>query len=113
MAPSKVRRQTLSQLGRTFRAMMTPQWDLALEGRSDEEVTEAARSLLAVQRARLRLANAELADIRDGLQANEAALLKGAAELDGALADLRDVRRVLEATAAVLRAVGRVVDVVV
>jgi hypothetical protein len=113
MAPSTLRKKTVSELRKAFAAMMTPQWDLALEGRSDEEVTEAARALLAVQRARLRLGNARLADIRDGLVANETALKAGIEFLDEALGDLRDVQRVLEATAALLSAVGRIVDIVV
>jgi hypothetical protein len=113
MAPSTLRKKTLSELRKAFVAMMTPEWDLALDGKPDEEVTEAARALLAVQRARLRLGNARLADIRDGLKANEAALWAGVELLDEALQDLQDVARVLEATAALLTAVGRIVDIVI
>ncbi len=50
MAPSELRRQTLSQLRKTFLAMMSPRWDRALEGKSEAQLTEAARTLLAVQR---------------------------------------------------------------
>jgi hypothetical protein len=113
MAPSALRKKTLSGLRKAFTAMMTPEWDLALEGSSDEELTEAARSLLAVQRARLRLGNARLADIRDRLKADETALRAGIEFLDEALEDLQDVERVLEATASLLAAVGRIVDIVV
>jgi len=113
MAPSALRKKTLSELRKAFAAMMTPQWDLALEGKSDAEVTEAARALLAVQRARLRLGNAALADIRDRLKADETALQTGIEFLDEALEDLRDVERVLEATALLLGVVGRIVDIVV
>ena len=113
MAPSTLRKKTLSELRKTFAAMMTPEWDLALDGKSDEEVTEAARTLLAVQRARLRLGNARLAEIRDGLVENETALRAGIEFVDQALEDLQDVGRVLEATAALLAAVGRIVDIVV
>ena len=113
MAPSTLRKKTLSELRKTFAAMMTPEWDLALDGKSDEEVTEAARTLLAVQRARLRLGNARLAEIRDGLMENETALRAGIEFVDEALEDLQDVGRVLEATAALLAAVGRIVDIVV
>ena len=66
--------------------------------RGDEELTEAARALLAVQRARLRLGNAKLAEIRDQLQEDEAALAEGIESLDEALEALRDVERVLAAT---------------
>jgi hypothetical protein len=113
MAPSTLRKKTLSELRKTFTAMMTPEWDLALEGKSEAEITEAARTLLAVQRARLRLGNASLADIRDDLVENETALQAGIEFVDEALEDLQDVERVLEATAALLAAVGRIVDIVV
>ncbi len=113
MAPWKVRRQTISQLRKAFKAMMSPEWDLALEGKSPQELTEAARALLAIQRARLRLGNAQLAEIRDALQANEQGLLGGMNELDAALAELNDVKRVIQATSALLATVGRVVDIVV
>ncbi|MHC4080555.1 MAG: hypothetical protein ACYS15_00010 [Planctomycetota bacterium] len=113
MAPSTLRKKTLSELRKTFAAMMTPEWDLALEGKSEAEITEAARTLLAVQRARLRLGNAKLAEIRDGLVEHETALQAGIEFVDEALEDLQDVERVLEATAALLAAVGRIVDIVV
>ena len=113
MSPSALRDKTLSELRKAFAAMMTPEWDLALEGKSDDELTEAARALLAVQRARLRLGNARLADIRDRLQEDETALQAGIEYLDEALEDLQDVGRVLEATALLLGVVGRIVDIVV
>jgi len=112
MTPSALRDKTLSELRKAFAAMMTPEWDLALEGRSDEEVTEAARALLALQRARLRLGNARLADIRDRLQEDETALQAGIEYLGEALQDLQNVGRVLEATALLLGVVGRIVDIV-
>ena len=113
MAPSKIRTRTLRDLRKTFLAMMSPAWDMALDGKTNKEVTEAARALLAVQRARLRLGNAELADIRDGLKANEAELAVGGRKLAGALDRLHNVKAVLAATSAVLRTVARVVDIVV
>ena len=113
MAPSALRKKTLSGLRKAFTAMMTAEWDLALVDRTDEELTEAARALLAVQRARLRLGNAKLSEIRNQLKKGEAALTAGIDALDEALEDLQDVQRVLEATASLLAAVGRVVDIVV
>jgi hypothetical protein len=113
MGPSELRKKTLAEMGKAFTAMMTPEWDLALEGKTDEELTEAARALLAVQRARLRLGNAELADIRDRLEADETALCTGIDFLDEALEDLQNVQRVLEATTLLLAVVGRIVDIVV
>ncbi len=113
MAPSKVRRKTLSNLGKAVKAMMTPEFDIALEGRTDAELTEAARTLLGLQRARLRLGTAELADIRDALRDNEKQLLAGIASLERSLENLNRLRRVLDTAAALLATVGRVVPLVV
>ncbi len=112
MAPSELRRQTISQLRKTFLAMMSPRWDRALEGKSDARLTEAARTLLAVQRARLRLGNAKLAGIRDDLKANEADLASGITALNRSLKKLGDVKAVLATTTSLLRTVGRIVDIV-
>ena len=76
------------------------------------EVTRAARTLLATQRARLRLGTAELAAIRDQLKANEPELVKAMAAMGRARTKLHNVKTVLVAAAALLRTVGRIVDVV-
>ena len=110
MSASKIRNQTLAELRKTFLAMMSPEWDLALEGKPKSEVTQAARALLSVQRARLRLENSELAAIRDELAANEPALSEGIASLDRALGDLSDVTTVLIAATALLKTVGRIIN---
>lgn len=110
MAPSKLRNQTLSELRKTFSAMMSPQWDLALEGKSDREVTEAARSLLAVQRARLRLGNARLAEIRDALIDNEHDLVAGITRMTEARRTLDDTRAVIDAATALLATIGRIIE---
>jgi hypothetical protein len=109
LGPFEIRRQTVSELRRVILAMMSAEWDLALEGRSEEEVMEAARSLLQAQRARLRLGSAELREIRAELRANEEALERGRVALESALKDLHAIRTVLDAVAGFLRIIGRVV----
>lgn len=109
MAPSEIRRQTVSELRKVVLAMMSSEWDLALDGRSEEEVSEAARTLLRAQRARLRLGSAELTKIRDALTANQEALDRGRAALERALEDLGAIRTVLDAVAGFLGVVGRIV----
>ena len=94
-------------------AMMSARWDRALDGASDARLAKAGRTLLGVQRARLRLGNARLADIRDGLNANEDALVKGTRALDRSLKRLGNVKDVLRNAAALLNTVGRIVDLVV
>ena len=100
---------TLSQLRTTFLAMMSPQWDEALEGQPKTDVTKAAKTFLAIQRARLRLGNEQLSDIRDKLKENEDSLDQGKQDLEQTLSNLQEVRKVLEATSAFLKIVGRVV----
>ena len=113
MAPSTLRRKLLSEMRKTVLAMMSPQWDLALEGRPKAEVTKAARTLLAMQRARLRLGNAELAEIRDQLKAKETDLVSGMKALDRSRKKLANVKTVLVAAAEVVKIVARIVDLAV
>ena len=112
MTPSEIKKQTISQLQKTFLKMMSPEWDVALEGKPKNVVADAAKKMLAVQRARLRMENAELASILEKLRENEEALLKGEQALEDSLRDLEDVKNVLQMTAAFLEIVGRVVAMV-
>jgi hypothetical protein len=109
MVPSEIRNQSLKQLRQTFLGMTSAEWDLALEGKPEEIVTKAAKNLLTVQRARLRLQNAELSTIRDKLIENEIALEKGRQQVSGALKNLQEVEIVLEAVSSFLGVVARVV----
>ncbi|MGH9894280.1 MAG: hypothetical protein ACREA0_20305, partial [bacterium] len=87
-----------------------PEWDLALEGKPDRMVRAAARQLLAVQRARLRLENAELAEIQAKLAANEEALEQGKVEVRNALKRLAQVEDVLDSVSSFLLILSRVVS---
>ncbi len=88
--------------------MMSLEWDLALDGQSKAVEAKAAKLLLKVQRTRLRLMNAELKDIRDKLKANETALNQGTQSLQGALGNLQDVQRVLDATTAFVQIAAKI-----
>ena len=113
MAPSTLRRRLLSELRKTGVALMSAEWDVALEAKPAAEVTQAARTLLALQRARLRLGTAELAAIRDQLRENEPELVKAIVALGRARKKLHNVKMVLVAAASLLRTVGRIIDIVV
>jgi len=89
--------------------MMSPEWDAVLERRAEEEVQEAAMVLLAAQRHRLRLENAELKDIRDRLLEHETELIRSGVALENVLAPLQDVEKVLKAAVDFLEVVGLVV----
>jgi len=112
MTPSEIKKQTLSQLRKTFLEMMSSEWDVALEGQPKNIIADAAKTMLAVQRARLRMENAELASIVEKLKENEKALVEGKQALEDSLRDLEDVKNVLEKTAAFLESVGRVVAII-
>lgn len=109
MTPSEISNQTLEQLRETFLKMTSPEWDLALMGKPEDVVNEAAKTLLLVQRARLRLDNAELADIRDKLVANEKDLEEGRDQLNKSLERLDQIEGALNAITSLLDVVARVI----
>jgi len=112
MTDSDISNETLDQLRETFLKMVSPEWDLALMGKPQDVVNKAAMTLLLVQRGRLRLENAELAEIRDKLVQNEEDLDKGRVQLNKALERLDQVEGVLNAAASFLDIIGRVVSLV-
>ena len=77
--------------------MMSAGWMLALEKKDAAKRTSAAKALLRVQHAILKLENAALDEIQDKLLKNEAALAGGADKLNGALQNLQQVQSVLKA----------------
>ncbi len=113
MAPSALRRRLLSEMRKTVLAMMSPDWDIALEGRPKADVNKAAQTLLATQRARLRLGNAELAEIRDQLKAKEKDLLSGIKALQRSRKKLANVKTLLAAASELAKIVGRIVGLAV
>ncbi len=113
MAPSVLRRRLLSEMRKTVLAMMSPQWDLALEGRPKADVNKAARTLLAMQRGRLRLGNAELAEIRDQLKAKEKDLVSGMKAMQRARKRLANVTTVLAVASELAKIAGRIVGLAV
>lgn len=107
--PWEIRREVRAALGKARNAMLSPEWDSALDGATDAQKLQAARTLLRVQSAYLRLGNAELEDIRDALVSHREGLLAGKKELEKTLRGLKQVRRVLESTAQFVALVARVV----
>jgi len=112
MSPSEVKKETLKTLRQTRNAMMTAAWMDALKKKSAEERQEAALKLLDVNSAMHELQNSVLADIRDKLIANEAALLNGIAGLGKALDNLNQVKKVINSVGKVLDVVAKVVKFV-
>jgi hypothetical protein len=100
---------TLEQLDDAFLKMMSPEWKYRLKNATKETQDKAARTLLAVQEARLRLGNETLKGIRDKLIANEKPLKEGVADLKQSLAEIENVKKALDAASAFLSVVGRVI----
>ena len=110
MTDSEISNATLDQLQETFLKMTSPEWDLALMGKPEDVVSEAAKTLLLVERARLRLENAELAEIRDKLVENEKELDEGRVQLGKALERLDQIEGALNAITSFLDVISRVVS---
>jgi len=113
MAPSALRRQLLSEMRKTVLAMMSPEWDIALEGLAKADVNKAALTLLTMQRARLRLGNAELAEIRDQLEAMEKDLVSGIKAMQQSRKKLANIKTLLTAASELAKIVGRIVGLAV
>ena len=111
-APFQIRKETLKQVRTTFLKMSSAEWDLALMNKSDEEKKKADIEYARLQRARLRLGNAELAKIRNNLLKNEQDLEKGRVHVAKALQNLKDVKAVLGTVSSFLDVIGRVVALV-
>src|SRR5438874_2997591 len=112
MTPSEISNKTLEQLRETFLKMTSPEWDLALMGKPDGVVNDAAKTLLLVQRARFRLENAELADIRDKLVENEEELEEGRVQLNKSLERLDKIESALNAITSLVDVVARIFPLV-
>lgn len=108
MAPKQILNETLKSLREARRKLMSQDWHDAIEGRPPAERRQAALALFNVQEAILVLGNEELANIRDKLKANEADLLKGTKNLNKALQNLKQVKKVLETINAVIKIAARI-----
>lgn len=112
MSASEIRKETLKQLRAARTGMMSAEWMFALEKAEPETQVQAAKQLLRVHHAIQKLENAELADIRDKLLENEAALARGADQLESALENLVQVKAVLKAVAGLLVTAARIVALI-
>jgi len=107
MPPDKVLEQTLACLRKTRRRLLSSEWEDEIAGRTPEEKRSAAEALSKVQKALLTLENTELASIRDQLRENENDLTEGTNKLNEALANLQDVKKVIDTVNALLQIAAR------
>lgn len=106
--PGELRSQTLRELRAARKNMASAVFQMALRKEPPKVQRDAALKQLATQQAILALENAELAEIRDDLVANEAELLKGIAALGKAREKLTKVAKVLDALGAALATVTKI-----
>ena len=106
-APFEIREDIRRMLGTVRNAMNKPRFVLALDRQPAATQQRMARLLLAVMKARLRVTNAQLTDLRDDLVANEARLAEGRKTLERSLRNLSKTKEILDATAAFLQIIGR------
>lgn len=111
--PSRIRAEALSALRQTIARLKSPECMLEVRKASPEVRERWADALLRCDAARDGLELAQLAVIRDGLQANDAALAAGAREVDEVLGDLRKLAQALDAIAAFVDLLARAAALVV
>ena len=112
MSAGTARDETLAQLRKTRKAMLSAEWKLSLEDADAATQSRAARDLLRVEHGIQNLENAVLAEIAAALVANERDLETGRKAVARALTKLDDTKAVLTALSGFLSIVGRIVTLV-
>ena len=110
MTPGEIRRRTLSELRKVRKDMMSAAWLKGVQKLPEAERTTAAMAKLEVSLAVRQLENAGLAAIRQGLAENEDELERGVRDLGRAGGRLHRIKAHLKAVTALLKTVGRVVE---
>lgn len=110
-SPSELRKETLRELRAARKAMAAAGFLLALQRQPREVQREAAIKQLETQQTILALENAELAEIRDQLIANEVELANGIAALGRARQNISKVAKIIETVGSVLTTVGKILKV--
>jgi hypothetical protein len=110
MTPGEIRDSTLKELRATRHSMHQLEWDMALDAEPVNVQKEAAIARLNVGKAIIALQNAQLAEIRDGLIENEAALSAGIASLAKKRDNLKKVKETLDVVDKVLSVLRQVLN---
>lgn len=108
--PAELRDAALKELRATRKAMLSTEWELALEGQSADAQKAAGVAQLNVGKAIRALENTALFEFRDKLAENENALTAGIADLKAARETLTKVKKALQAIDKVLGVLLRVVQ---
>jgi hypothetical protein len=107
-APGELKSMTLKELRAARKDMLSGPWKISIKAEPPDVRRAAALRFLDIEQAILELENAALADIRDKLAENEAALLAGTKALAKARQNLAKVQAVLEAIGTLLAVAAKV-----
>lgn len=108
--PGEIRNETLRELRAMRVTMHALEWDMALDGQPEAVQKKAALERLNVGKAILALENTQLAEIRDGLKQNEAALLAGISSLSDKKGNLKKIKDTLVILDKVLTTLAKVLE---
>ena len=109
MPPGKLRKDTLVELRKARNDMTSIEWLTKVEQLSETEQTAAAKAKLNVSLAIRKLENAQLAEIREQLAANEQEIQRGITNLNGAAKELNRMKQYMKAVTGLLQVVGTIV----
>ena len=103
---------TLSTLIAARAALLTPEWQEALDNQTAQVRLLASESLLDIQRAIASLSNAVLAHIAEQMNAQEEALQSATANLEEALEKLDNVQGILVNFASFVNVIAKIVPLI-
>ena len=108
MNPSDIYSTTLSALTDVRSAMLSPEWQAALDAATADQRLAASHELIQVQQAILALSNASLSDIAAAMQANEQGLTQATSALTKALGDITKVQNIIQGVTSVVSVVAKI-----
>ena len=109
MPPGKLRKDTLAELRKARNDMTSIEWLKKVEKLSAAEQTTAAKAQMNVSMAIRKLENAQLAQIREKLAANETEIQQGITDLNAAAKKLNNIKKYMKAVTGLLQVVGKIV----
>lgn len=112
MTVSDLYSQTLSSLTATRLAMLSPDWQTALDLQTPDVRLQSSLKLLQVQQAIAALSNASLSDIAQEMNTEEEDIRSATSDLAQALKDLTKVQNVIGTITSLLTTVAKIVPLV-
>ena len=112
MSNGELKDKTLAELQALRSKLSSISWLIRMFTASEQQKQEYADLRILLDARIAQLENAELAQIRDKMTANQSALNNAIADMQDALEDIEDVEKVLKAATQFLKVVGEVLSLV-